>query len=154
MSASFLNATAPADIAALVADRRAGKAAFRNAGCPQRLLSGLETRALKSGCRQTGQFQSNRDARWTLQQQDPQYGTEQNCKIIQLRLLAMLLQFKNPPQIQAPIREMLEVKYLGEEIIAGSYRDSLLLESLDYAEFVIEAQAPRHGASNFHIGMK
>lgn len=141
MTSSYANATPPPDIATLDADRRAVKAAFRSAGCPNKLLAGLETRALKSGRRQTGQFQSNRDPRWTLVTNDPQFGTERDCKIIQLRLMAMLLQFKNPPAVDNLILQKLESNYLGEKIVAGSYRDSLLLESLNYDEFVIEAQS-------------
>lgn len=55
--------------------------------------------------------------------------------------MAMLLQFKNPPAVDNLILQKLESNYLGEKIVAGSYRDSLLLESLNYDEFVIEAQS-------------
>lgn len=146
------NAQLPLTVAAVDADRQTIKAAFRAAGVPAAIISGIETRALRSGRRQTGQFQSNRNPRWTLQVADPQYGTELDCKIIQLRLMGMLLQFDGAPAINPAAQALLEVHYLGSPIIAGSYRDSLLLEKMSYADFVREALAPTHGSSNFHIG--
>ena len=146
------NAQLPRDVAAVDSDRRIVKSAFRAAGVPAAITSGIETRALRSGRRQTGQYQSNRNPRWMLQSGDPQYGSELDCKIIQLRLMGMLLQFEGAPSIDPAAQAVLEQHYLGSPIVAGSYRDSLLLENMRYADFVSEALAPTHGSSNFHIG--
>jgi hypothetical protein len=149
---SIENAQLPQTIEEADADRRTVKSALRVSGVPHRIINGIETRALRSGRRQTGLFQSNRNPRWTLQQADPQYGTELNCKIIEMRLMGMLLQFTGAPEIAGNVSELLHRKYLGSPIQAGIYRDSLLLEEMEYAEFVAETLQPTHGVSNFHIG--
>lgn len=155
MSAIFnniANAALPTTVAMVDVDRKMIKAAFRTAGVPSKLVTGIETRALKSQRRQTGSFQSNRRSRWELEPGDPQIGTELDSKIIQLRLMGMLLQFEGAPTITPPAQNLLETRYLGSPIVPGSYRDSLLLEQMSYAQFVGETLAPIHGTSNFHLG--
>jgi len=66
--------------------------------------------------------------------------------------MAMLLQFDAAPTISAGAAKILEEKYLGQPITSGAYRDSLLLERMNYQDFVTEALSPTHGSSNFHIG--
>jgi hypothetical protein len=151
-SETFVQTATPQDLATIDQHRREVKKALRDAGAPNNLLSAIETRALRSGRRQTGQFKSNREPRWQLNHNDPQYGTEWDCKVIQLRLMGMCLQFDNAPAVPDEIRQLLEEDYVGQPIIAGSYRDSLLLESMDYLLLVREAENPRHGSSQFHIG--
>ena len=142
----------PTTVEQVDSDRKTVKKALLKAGVPAKLISGIETRALRSGRRQTGQFKSNRDSRWTLKPNDPQYGTELDCKIILLRLLGMLLQFDDAPEIDDATRKILEEKYLGSSIVPGIYRDSLLLERLSFPGFLAETLTPVHGSSNFHIG--
>lgn len=151
-SQSARAASLPTTIAEVELHRRQVKAELRRVGVPNKLITNISTRALKSGRRQTGQFQSNRDSRWTLNPLDPQYGTELDSKIIEVRLMAMALQFDNAPAINEPVRTMLEEQYLAEQITAGTYRDSLLLERMDFNEFIQEAIQPRHGMSNYHLG--
>lgn len=146
------NAQLPLTVAEAAADRRTVRNALRAAGVPPRIITGIETRALRSGRRLTGQFQSNRNPRWTLQAADPQFGSELDCRIIELRLLGMLLQFEGAPEINEEAKEILEQKYLGSPIVPGTFKDSLLLESLRYEDYVAEALNPVHGSSNFHIG--
>ena len=150
--ADFINADVPQEIGIIDRHKRLVKRSLRDAGVPAGLLSGVDTRALRSGRRQTGQFQSNRQSRWTLDPMDPQYGTERDCKIIALRLFGMLLAFDEPPEIQDDVRDILEDHYMGTPMGAGTYEDSLLLEKMSYPAFAAEADAPTHGASNFHIG--
>ena len=133
------------------ADLRKSKKGLVAGGLPANLISSVETRALKSGRRQTGQYQSNRASRWALNPNDPQFGAEIDCKIILLRLLGMILCFKNAPAVDADTRSILEF-YLGSQIEAGSYRDALTLEKLDYNHLRTEAAAPKHGRSDFHLG--
>lgn len=124
---------------------------LRSAGVPTNLLSGISTRALRSQRRQTGEFQSNRQSRWTLDPRDPQYGTEVDCKLIELRLLGMLFEFVNAPVLQDETLQLLG-KYLGHPPVSGLYRDALTKERLDYLHFAQEAATPTHGRSTFHIG--
>lgn len=132
-------------------DLRAVRRGLRAAGVPSNLVSGISTRALRSGRRQTGEFRSNRDPRWTLSPNDPQYGTEEDCKKIELRLLGMMCEFVNAPVPTGEIQETLS-KYIGHVPAPGTYRDALTKERLDYNDFLAEATTPTWGHSKFHIG--
>jgi hypothetical protein len=142
----------PTNVVQAIAELAQIKRAFRLAGVPANLVTSVETRALRAPRRQTGEFPSNRETRWTLSPTHPQYGTELDCRIICSRLLGMLLQFRNPPTIDPAIVQLLEQNYLHAPIVAGMYKDALLLEELDYHAFLAEIQNPIHGHSNFHIG--
>jgi hypothetical protein len=120
---------------------------------PKQIFSKIETKAFRSGRRQTGKFKSNRDSRWTLDPQDPQFGTKLECKLIFLKLIGQLLQFKNAPIANSQTIELLET-LLKQIIVPGTYLDPLTFEVLDYEEMLEESFNPRHGYSNFHIGHK
>ena len=107
---------------------------------------------MKSGRRQTGTFRSNRDPRWRLVKRDPQYGAEKDCRIIELRLVGFLLAFLNPPPVDEQAIALLVERYLGADPKPGTYRDSLLLEPLDFEQFAEESGNPTHGTASFHIG--
>lgn len=127
-------------------------------GFGRRLVASIETRALRSGRRLTGVFRSNRHSRWELifnhpdHGTDPQYGTEEDCKQILIILLLGTLEFRNAPIVTNPVISELSERYLGRALIPGSYRDSLLLEYLDFEILRSESENPVHGRSSFHIG--
>jgi hypothetical protein len=139
------------EIEILDRDLRTARKGLREGGVPTKLLDVIGTRALRSQRRQTGLFKSNRAARWKLDPADPQYGTEVDCKLINLRLLGMMLEFRNAPVVDDETRQTLE-RYLGQPIRPDAYRDALTLERLDYAELRLEVENPTHGQSRFHIG--
>jgi hypothetical protein len=134
------------------------KKILRSNGFPTNLISAVETRALRSGRKQTGVFKSNRHPRWRLVHDDPvhgtdpQYGSELDCKIILIRLLLTTLEFTNAPRISDPRLEEMSTRYLGRPLHPGSYRDSLLLEPLDFQVLRAEADRPTQGRSAFHLG--
>jgi len=142
----------------ITADLRNLKRVLVSSRFPRNLIGAIETRALRSGRRQTGVFKSNRSSRWQLINEhpdhgtDPQYGTEEDCKTILITLLLTTLEFKNAPVIDNPVLNVLCNKYLGRQLIRESYRDSLLLEYLDFNMLTEEAANPIHGKSSFHIG--
>jgi len=139
-------------------DLRALKRILRENDFPPNLISAIETRALRSGRRQTGIFRSNRDSRWSLIHDhpdhgtDPQYGTEADCKTILIILLLTTLEFKNAPVIGHGNIEEFSQRYLERSLVPGSYRDSLLLEYMDFLVLRAEADNPTHGKSEFHLG--
>jgi len=137
------------DVAQLDADLREVRRLLRAAQVPDRVLAAVRTRAQLSGRRTTGEFQSNRGRRWRLRPEDPQYGTEADCKVIELRLLGMMLEFVNAPDVGDEARDLL-ARYLGKAPEPGRYRDVLTLERLDYNHFANEVPTP--GRSEFHIG--
>jgi hypothetical protein len=137
------------DVARLDADLRRNRRNLRDAGVPERVLSGVRTRAQQSGRRTTGQHRSNRARRWRLNAEDPQFGTELDSKIIELRLFGMMLEFVNAPDVSDEALDLLTI-YLGKRPERATYRDVLTLERLDYEHFANEA--PQPGTSEFHIG--
>lgn len=137
------------DVERLDADLRRNRRLLRGAGVPERVLAGVRTRAQQSGRRTTGQHRSNRARRWRLNAEDPQYGTELDCKIIELRLFGMMLEFVNAPDVTGEALDLLTI-YLGKRPERGTYRDVLTLERLDYEHFANEE--PQPGTSEFHIG--
>ncbi len=140
------------------ADLKELKKLLREQDFPSKLISNIETRALRSGRRQTGVFQTNRHPRWSLIHDhaehgtDPQYGSEADCKAILIILLLTTLEFRNAPEIDSPLIHELSHRHLGRALERGTFRDSLLLEYLDYRELCAEAANPTHGQSLFHIG--
>jgi hypothetical protein len=135
----------------LDADIQVAKTRLRAAGVPSRLLTPISTRALRSGRRQTGEFPTNRASRWTLTPQDPQYGTEADCKRILLKLYAQLMTFDNAPAIDDDTAGLLE-PYLGTKPVPGTFTDSLTMEHLSFESVVAEADSPTHGRSAIHLG--
>jgi hypothetical protein len=135
----------------LTTDLRLVRAGLQTAGIPVALLNAISTRALRTGRRQTGQFPTNRQSRWQLDPQHPQYGTEEDCKEILLGLLATLLEFQGAPAVSEETMQILE-RHLRRELSPNSYRDPLTLELLDYHAFLAEVESPVHGRSEFHIG--
>lgn len=148
----FGMATPAGSLHEINADRLRVRRAFLRAGVERRLLDAIRTRATKSGRRQTGKYQSNREARWKLQPDDPQYGTEVDCKIIELRLMGFLLAFSKPPPVDEGTVDFLAERYLGTPPVPGTYRDSLLLEPLDFAVVAEESVKPTQGVSKIHLG--
>jgi hypothetical protein len=133
------------------ADLAAIRAGLRQAGVPANLIRAIGTRALLTGRKLTGAWQTNREPRWQVQPEHPQFGTEWDCKVINIRLLAMVLEFTNALAVDEQTAA-LAAKYLGRPLEGGAYRDALTLEKIDYQDILAEAGAPVHGSSRIHIG--
>lgn len=141
-------------------------AALRAAGVPSKIVSAIRTKALLTGRKVTGAFATNRDPRWELDINHPQYGTETDCKIIFIKLAAQIFCFDNAPAVPTTLtrvsnevkalgpnlKAICEQHYLGHPIAPNSYHDALLLERFDFNDLVAEGLNPTHGHSSFHIG--
>jgi hypothetical protein len=129
-------------------DLRRLKKTLKEHGYPNKLISAIETRALRSGRKQTGVFKSNRQSRWALVHDhpeygtDPQYGTEKDCKTILIRLLLQTLEFVSAPRIKDETISQLFAEYFGRKLDPDTYRDSLLLEHLDFADCAMKRRIP------------
>lgn len=133
-------------------DRLKVKAALLAAGVPAGVLRAIETRALRTGRKTTGEHATNRDSRWKLPPTHPQYGTEADCKAIFVKLCAQIFCFDKAPALPEPLKGHLEEFYVGHPIMPGTHRDSLLLERFDFDVFLDEGMNPKHGYSLFHMG--
>jgi hypothetical protein len=118
-----------------------------------------------AGSRVTGAHATNRDQRWTLNPNHPQYGTERDCKIIFVKLAAQIFCFDNAPPIPTtinrvpreikalgPLLPQIAKKYLGCKARPCTYRDTLLLERFNFNDLVAEGLNSVHGHSSFHLG--
>jgi hypothetical protein len=132
-------------------DFKAAKVALRDANMPARLIGSIETKALRTARKQTGQHATNRQSRWAVNSENPQYGTERDCRIIFIILCAMIFEFRNSPPLTDEARELFE-RYLGKKIKKGTYQDALLLEKLEYRKLRNDALSPQHGFGVYHIG--
>lgn len=127
------------------------KPRLRAAGMPQRLLASIETKALRTGRKTTGEHATNRASRWSVNPIHPQYATERDCRAIFIILCGMIFEFTNAPALTDEMRVIFS-RYLPNSIVPGSYRDSLLQETLDFVTMRDDALDPTHGHSVYHIG--
>ena len=132
-------------------DFKTAKKALRAGGVPAKVITSIETKALRTGRKQTGEHATNRQNRWAINPASPQYASESDARVIFIILCAMMFEFDNAPTLTAEARTLFE-SYLGKTIISGAYRDALLLETLDYHKLRDDALAPHHGYGVYHIG--
>lgn len=144
----------------------AAGAALRGAGIRSNVVGAIRTKALKTAKKVGGAFATNREKRWLISSDHPQYGTELDCHIIFVKLAAQIFCFDNAPsvptaltRVAAPIKALgpvlksiLEDRYTGHEIRPNTFQDSLLRERFDFNDLVAEGLNPQHGHSSFHIG--
>jgi hypothetical protein len=132
-------------------DFNAAKKALRAAGVPPKLIISIETKALRTGRKLTGEHVTNRQSRWTISPTNPQYASECDARVIFIILCGMMFEFDNAPALPQEAKSLFE-SYLGKSIEPGTYRDALLLEKLDYYRLRDDALNPQHGYSIYHIG--
>ena len=132
-------------------DFKAALKAFRAAGVPAKLITSIQTKALRTGRKQTGEHATNRQNRWSINPESPQYASESDSQIIFIILCAMIFEFENAPPLDEGIRPVFE-SYLGKTIKPGTYRDALLLEKLNYNKLRDDCLSPKHGYGVYHIG--
>jgi hypothetical protein len=125
-------------------DFKTAKKALRDAGVPPKLITSIETKALRTGRKVTGEHATNRQSRWAINPANPQYASERDARIIFIILCAMMFEFENAPTLAGEARTLFE-SYLGKPITPAAYRDALLLEKLDYHKLRDDALAPQHG---------
>jgi hypothetical protein len=118
---------------------------------PAKLITSIETKALRTGRKQTGEHATNRQNRWVISHGSPQYAAESDCRTIFIILCAMMFEFENAPPLADEARVLFE-SYLGRSITPGTYRDALLLEKLDYHKLRDDCLSPQHGYGVYHIG--
>ena len=142
---------APPDLPRVRKDCTKVKKLLRALDVPQKLINSIETKALRTGRKITGEHKTNRQRRWAISTANPQYASELDSRLIFLKLCAMMFEFANAPKLGEELRTLLEA-YLGKPIKRGRYKDALLLEALDYRTMRDDALAPVPGASVYHIG--
>jgi|SRR5579872_6751540 len=97
-------------------DFKAAKAIMRAAGMPSKLVNSIETKALRTGRKVTGEHATNRQPRWAINPANPQYASEHHARIIFIILCAMIFEFENAPILTDEARTMFEA-CLGKDLL-------------------------------------
>ncbi len=126
------------------------KEVLKKYGVSTKAIASIETRALRSSRRQTGEFLSNRQVRWKLKRKDPQYSTRVDAKKILLGLLISVAEFCGFPCLEQDDRSLMEM--IAKRKLQNALCDPLTFEELHYTQFLEESMNPIHGRSSFHIG--
>lgn len=128
---------------------------LRTAGVPVKLLASIERKCMRTPRRQTGRLdrRTNRQNRWILILDHPDYSTERDALLVRLRLLLDVLGMQDSPQVDRDFVTALARKYFEDTGAGESTRDPLTDEPLSYPELVEDiVNNPKHGYSRFHIG--
>lgn len=132
-------------------DRRQILASLTRASYPTNFVASIDARAKDSPRSQTGAHKSNRISRWHLPNTDRSYGSRSDCIHISITLIAMVMEFDGAPQVDSQTLKLLS-GYLGRTIRPTTYRDSLTLEPLRWAQLRTDLEHPRSGVSAYHLG--
>lgn len=124
---------------------------FQRLGYPK-LVSKVRRAAERTARRQTGEWTTNRQARWTLPEEHPQYASREECANIAAKLLAQVLEFHGAPEPPDEVKEA-AARVLRKEPRPGGYYCPISGLPLQFDELVDSTDInPRHGLSAFAIG--
>ncbi len=101
--------------------------------------------------RQTGPYKTNRQSRWKLKPDHPDYTAADQIPRIEAKLFAMALEFKGAPSAPAQVVEAAS-SVLGHPLKPGIYRCPISGRPLSFSKMDKEAKSPSHGRSAFHVG--
>lgn len=101
--------------------------------------------------RQTGKYKTNRESRWKLNPDHPDYTAPEEIPRIEAKLFAAALEFDGTPSVPEKVAQAAEA-VLGHKVGAGNYRCPVSGRRMSLKELVKEAKRPQHGRSRFHVG--
>jgi hypothetical protein len=139
----------------LKVDLNAFKTELVRVGVPLKLIEAIHRKCLRTPRRQTGRAdrRTNREPRWAIATDHPDYSTEKEGHLVWLKLLTTMTQMKNAPKVDADMFSNLATKYLPDLQINAITCDPVTDQPLDYIELVKDVVTePTHGYSRFHIG--
>jgi hypothetical protein len=115
-----------------------------------RLLTKVQTKAYLTDRKQTGDYPTNREARWEAHPRSPQFAYPRDCVDIEAKLLGQILTFGGADQVDLDdeTREQIE-HLLGSPMEPGIFRCPVSGESIDYKEFMEVAETSEHGRSKY-----
>lgn len=128
---------------------------FRSAGVPIKLLASITRKCLRTPRRQTGRVdrRTNREPRWKIALDHPDYSSEMDAHLVMLRLLLDSVRMRNAPAVNQELVAAISSKYFGKAPPNEVTRDPVTDEELDWNELVDDVvEKPKHGYSRFHIG--
>jgi hypothetical protein len=117
-----------------------------------RIYAKVALQVRRSPRRQTGVYKTNRENRWTLDPQHPDYTAKDQIPLIEAKLFAMALGFDGAPEDLPDDVRQAAAAILGKQVQAGSYNCPVSGVKMIFALLQQQAQQPVHGRSSFHVG--
>lgn len=143
------------ELSRVLADRRLIVAAMQSQGVPRQLLESISRKCLRTPRRQTGRvdYRTNRESRWRVVPDHPDYASEAEANRILLRLLVDALYMRNAPSVDTQLLNDVWERNFPSIPRAPETSDPITDEALDWNELVADiVDRPVHGYSLFHIG--
>lgn len=128
---------------------------MRHAGVAEKLLESMSRKCLRTPRRQTGRvdFRTNRQPRWRIVAEHPDYASELNANLVLLRLLIDSLHMQNAPDVDERLIADISERHFAALGLSDHTLDPLTDEVLNWDELVEDVVTnPVHGYSRFHIG--
>lgn len=136
-------------------DLRRLVAALRAAQVPRPLIESIRRKCLRTPRRQTGRLdrRTNREPRWNVVNDHPDYSTEMGAHLVFLRLLLDLLRMSDAPRTDRGLVDELSTRLFGSPLSDDPLTDPVTDVVLSYPELIRDVvENPTHGYSKFHIG--
>jgi len=117
-----------------------------------RLLKKVQTKAYLTDRRQTGDYPTNREARWETHPESPQFATYTECVKVEVKLLAQIFSFLKAPKIvlDGKLTRRME-QILGHEIEPGSFHCPISGQKINYDAFMKSVRSSEHGRSTYQV---
>jgi hypothetical protein len=116
-----------------------------------RICKKVELQVRRTPRRQTGLYKTNRECRWKLDPQHPDYTALDQIFPIEAKLLAQTLSFDGAQKAPDAVSMAASV-VLGDKPEAGTYKCPISGKRMDFEALRQEADHPTHGRSKFHVG--
>ena len=116
-----------------------------------RIAGKVERQVRRTPRRQTGEYKTNRECRWSLTEDHPDYTAPEEIARIEAKLYAMALEFQEAPTLTDDVAAAAST-ILGKAVTRGNYRCPVTGRPMSFRELVEECQNPKPGRSTFHVG--
>lgn len=101
--------------------------------------------------RQTGPYKTNRECRWKLSPDHPDYTAIEEVPRIEAKLFAMALEFEGAPDVPEEVKAAVET-VLQKSRQPGGYRCPITGRKMSFQDLDHESRHPTPGRSSFHVG--
>lgn len=116
-----------------------------------RIVKKVELQVRRTPRRLTGPHKTNRDCRWLLDPQHPDYTAPDQVKLIEAKLLSQMLSFDHAPAAPADVSAA-ATRVLGHQPVPGTYKCPVSGKRMDFELLRHSAENPTHGRSKFQVG--
>ncbi len=116
-----------------------------------RIAGKVERQVRRTPRRQTGDYKTNRECRWGLAEDHPDYTAPGEIARIEAKLYSMALEFQSAPRAPEDVAAAVST-ILGRALTRGAYRCPVTGRPMSFTELLEECENPKAGRSTFHVG--